>query len=732
VGIDNSMAMLERANHKLAWLNPTIVSPTSRNNKEISMSTSFRDARGHSPVNYTGHSVELLHEDVMNISLDNTSVVVLNYTLQFVPVAHRRELLQRIFDGLAPGGLLFLSEKVRAESAELHETCTWFYEAFKRARGYSHNEVARKRAALMDVLVPFSERELTQVLLDAGFQVCQVVLKWNNFSTFVALKAGASSENGDSVAVQTCGLPASAACSTRATTTTAAVAAAHRVETVVDEVSSPSASSAKASTASAVGDEAAARVESVAKSLSSPATSPTSFPNLRQIFDEKPSGPIAVLLDQAAVFASRREKALAARAQPGNNKSGKGNKTKKPSSVFHNTNSISTVQALTPPSTAQGVTPGVHEASAREILATLLRMERETFESLVLRNNSIKLEPAAELFLRCSHLSSKHVCVKDDSVLEIGQASELLECTSQSPNNLQDEGAENSDDISVLFPELLSAMKPWKKGPLCLFGVQIDTEWRSDWKWNRIADVIGDVSGCAVADLGSANGYFAFRLLQRQRDLALKDPSSVLCIDPNLKAWMEFQVLSRFADQHNKVLGFHLGDDSVFDVLPAASFDVMLCLGVLYHTHDPIGMLRRMWRSLRPGGTLVLDCQGLPELIDGGKWGDVAQGEEGSSVGGGAAVSLIPRGRYANAKGIWFLPSVAALENWLRRTNFEHVSCFFSEALSQEEQHGNADWASVSSLPEALDPNDPTKTIEGYPAPYRHYVKCKKPGKRLV
>jgi tRNA (mo5U34)-methyltransferase len=370
------------------------------------------------------------------------------------------------------------------------------------------------------------------------------------------------------------------------------------------------------------------------------------------------------------------------------------------------------------------VTAEVHEASSREILATVQQMERQTFESLVQRNNSAKVETAADLLLRCA-LTSKHVCVKDDSVLEIGQESQLN----------GDEG-----DAREVLLDLLHSLKPWKKGPLCLFGVEIQTEWRSDWKWNRIAEAVGDVSGCAVADLGSANGYFAFRLLQRQRDLALKDPSCVLCIDPNLKAWMEFQVLSRFADQHSKVLEFHLGDDSVLDALPAASFDVMLCLGVLYHTHDPIGMLRRIFRALRPGGTLVLDCQGLPELVDGGKWGQ--QGEEESNNkgsesgsgggGGGEAVALVPRGRYANAKGIWFLPSVVALENWLRRTNFEDVSCFFSEALSREEQQGNPEWASVASLSEALDPKDPTKTIEGYPAPYRHYIKCKKPGKRLI
>ena len=97
-----------------------------------------------------------------------------------------------------------------------------------------------------------------------------------------------------------------------------------------------------------------------------------------------------------------------------------------------------------------------------------------------------------------------------------------------------------------------------------------------------------------------------------------------------------------------------------------------------------------------------MDCQGIP---------------------GDDLISLTPRRAYAKANGIWFLPTLAALKVWLERSNFRDIECFYAEKLDVGEQRATA-WAAIPSLQEALDPDDATKTVEGYPAPWRFYVKA--------
>ncbi|MDX1522001.1 MAG: DUF1698 domain-containing protein, partial [Anaerolineae bacterium] len=121
---------------------------------------------------------------------------------------------------------------------------------------------------------------------------------------------------------------------------------------------------------------------------------------------------------------------------------------------------------------------------------------------------------------------------------------------------------------------------------------------------------------------------------------------------------------------------------------------------ILYHHTDPVGLLRKMHTALTPQGELVIDCQGIP---------------------GDEPVALTPRGRYARARGIWFLPTLSCLENWIHRAGFTNIRPVFAEPLSPAEQRRTA-WADIDSLAEFLDPADPSLTIEGYPAPWRFYV----------
>ena len=165
VGVDNSQAMIEAAEKKLNWISDT---------PNISLSLS--------------------QQDILCTDIQDASVVILNYTLQFIPVGKRKQLLTRIYEGLSAVGeddygILYLSEKVRSCHGHFQEICTQIYEDFKFNRGYSKTEIFRKKEALMNILVPYTEEELLNVLVkEIGFDHAQVIVKWNNFTTIVALK----------------------------------------------------------------------------------------------------------------------------------------------------------------------------------------------------------------------------------------------------------------------------------------------------------------------------------------------------------------------------------------------------------------------------------------------------------------------------------------------------------------------------------------------------------------
>jgi tRNA (cmo5U34)-methyltransferase len=132
--------------------------------------------------------LEFRQADILQTEIRNTSIVVMNYTLQFIPVAKRPEILKRIHAGLCTGGIFFISEKLRAADPCLQEAQTSIYESFKYANGYSDDEISRKKAALDQVLIPFTLSEHFEHLYAAGFRAVEPVMFWNNFVSLVALK----------------------------------------------------------------------------------------------------------------------------------------------------------------------------------------------------------------------------------------------------------------------------------------------------------------------------------------------------------------------------------------------------------------------------------------------------------------------------------------------------------------------------------------------------------------
>jgi len=236
----------------------------------------------------------------------------------------------------------------------------------------------------------------------------------------------------------------------------------------------------------------------------------------------------------------------------------------------------------------------------------------------------------------------------------------------------------------------LKAFHPWRKGPISLFGVEIDTEWRSDWKWQRLLPHIQPLAGRKVLDVGCGNGYHGWRMRGEGAEF-------VLGIDPLLLYVMQFQVLQCYLDdpQHH-LLPLRMED------LPAdmGCFDSVFSMGVLYHRRSPIDHLLELKGCLRPGGELVLETL-------------VVEGDVGTI--------LMPEGRYAKMRNVWFIPSVAALTLWLRRCGFRDVACVDLNRTSVEEQR-RTEWTWEESLADFLDPQDELKTIEGYSAPLRAII----------
>lgn len=239
---------------------------------------------------------------------------------------------------------------------------------------------------------------------------------------------------------------------------------------------------------------------------------------------------------------------------------------------------------------------------------------------------------------------------------------------------------------SMEYKQHLKAFMPWRKGPWNLLGVEIQTEWHSDWKWQRIEPHISPLEGRQVLDIGTGNGYFLFRMLGAGASLALG-------IDPTRIFLYQFHAAQRLLPANGAYL-LPLRSEH----LPAfGCFDTVFCLGVLYHRRSPIDHIQELMSYLRPGGELVLETLVVP--------GDIN-------------TILVPSERYAKMANVWFLPSTEALENMLRKVGLENVRTVDVSQTTTAEQRAT-EWMTFHSLADFLDPNDPSRSIEGHPAPLR-------------
>ena len=258
----------------------------------------------------------------------------------------------------------------------------------------------------------------------------------------------------------------------------------------------------------------------------------------------------------------------------------------------------------------------------------------------------------------------------------------------------------NSVDAETLEQQLRTII-PWRKGPYELFGIHINTEWRSDFKWDRIQPHLAPLKGRTILDVGCGNGYHMWRMLGEGADL-------VIGADPSQFFLAQFRAIKQYA-----------GEDLPIHLLPMKSeqlpaftreykgigFDTVFSMGVLYHRASPVTHLQELRSFLRRGGQLVLETL-------------VIEGDE--------QTTLIPEDRYAKMRNVWFIASAPFLIRLLERVGFKNCRVVDECVTSLEEQRAT-DWMNFESLEDFLDPDDHSKTIEGYPAPRRATIICEAP-----
>lgn len=251
----------------------------------------------------------------------------------------------------------------------------------------------------------------------------------------------------------------------------------------------------------------------------------------------------------------------------------------------------------------------------------------------------------------------------------------------------------SDEEINLLELEKIARlMMPWRKGPFDLFGLFIDTEWKSDQKYNFLRPHF-NLSGKKVADIGCNNGYYMFRFLEDA-------PAKIVGFDPSALFKSQFDLINHFVKS-----------DIVYELLGVEhlpfyeeKFDVIFCLGVLYHRSDPVAMLKALYNGLEKGGELYLDT---------------------FIIAGAEPYALCPSESYSKITNIYFVPTLKALENWCIRAGFKTFEVLGTVVTTLDEQR-KTNWIESQSLEDFLNPDDTSKTVEGYPAPVRGYVRLKK------
>jgi tRNA (mo5U34)-methyltransferase len=199
--------------------------------------------------------------------------------------------------------------------------------------------------------------------------------------------------------------------------------------------------------------------------------------------------------------------------------------------------------------------------------------------------------------------------------------------------------------------------------------------------------------GHRVLDVGCGNGYFGWRMLQA-------GASEVIGVDPNPLFCLQHQAVNQYVrSEHNHVLPLRFEDLNGAE----ATFDSVFSMGVVYHRHEPAEHVEQLFSHVRPGGQIVLESLVVREQRP-----------------------LIPEGRYARMRNVRIVPTPELMQHWLESAGFREVRLADVTVTGRDEQR-TTPWMPFESLAEALDEDDPSRTVEGHPAPVRAVVIARKP-----
>jgi tRNA (mo5U34)-methyltransferase len=225
--------------------------------------------------------------------------------------------------------------------------------------------------------------------------------------------------------------------------------------------------------------------------------------------------------------------------------------------------------------------------------------------------------------------------------------------------------------------DALMGLQPWRKGPFELFGVHLDTEWRSDWKWQRIAAALGSLEGQTVLDVGCGNGYFGWRALAA-------GAREVVGIDPSVLFYLQHQALSFYLNREGRWSNHLL--PAAFEALPEVCFDLVLSMGVVYHRPDPAEHITRLFRCTRPGGRVLLESLVV---------------ESGTDLFPSARKGA--GNRYARMRNVSIIPTLETMSSWLEDAGFNEV-CTVDVSVTKPEEQRSTPWMSFESFSNSLDP----------------------------
>lgn len=242
----------------------------------------------------------------------------------------------------------------------------------------------------------------------------------------------------------------------------------------------------------------------------------------------------------------------------------------------------------------------------------------------------------------------------------------------------------------LIIEKLLKKLNPWRKGPFFIYNINIESEWRSDWKWNRIKPYISSLQNKSVLDVGCNNGYYMWRMIGC-------GASFVIGIDPNQLFLYQFEAIKKLLSNNQKI---HLLPLKLEQLPKTNAFDTVFSMGVLYHQRSPFDHILNLKKQLVKNGELILETL-------------VIKGNEKNV--------LVPETSYAKMNNIWFIPSYLALKKWIKKCGFKNVRIVNYSRTSTEEQKSTS-WTNKRSLSKFLNPNNDQKTLEGYPSPFRAVI----------